>query len=541
MIKRLFIGLFIFFILSVTTAIFAQATCPADVILAIARAGSACLNLESDQACYGNPPVDALSFANESLFAQPGDRVIAENLQALHTSLDDGFGFASMRVQFDLPARSERHVTILLFGSASINNHVPPRARIAITSIATLNIRNQPRADADILAQVGIRGGLVADARTNDTQWLRVTIAGTGNSPDVIGWVDVNSISTTENLASLTVADGDTVFLHPFQSMTIATASDDARCAGTPESGVLIQSPNLDTPVHFSVNGVGLSLAGTVFIQGDNAEHMSVLDGELLVDSQYVPAGARWNQGAVEGFDRAELAPLPINNLPVRFVLPQPLDAAEIAAAEADYIARNTPPTPTPAATAVDNVCRYFVRRPVDLRAGPGESFEIVNSLSADRRVVPILSVRDANGAVWYQLQGSNWILASAVEQTGICDEIPTSPASSAPPPRTNHLSLETCESSNGPIRAGQTVTIDFVPPAFMTLADAVNATQFDPGRIMVENQRLRVRVSQPERIANERYVRVWSATWIAEAGTYRISGDRLDYEVLCDITVPVS
>ena len=44
--------------------------CPANVLLAMARAGSACNGLEHDQACYGN----GLIQAGENTFSAPGDK-----------------------------------------------------------------------------------------------------------------------------------------------------------------------------------------------------------------------------------------------------------------------------------------------------------------------------------------------------------------------------------------------------------------------------------------------------------------------------------
>jgi hypothetical protein len=37
-----------------------------------------------------------------------------------------------------------------------------------------------------------------------------------------------------------------------------------------------------------------------------------------------------------------------------------------------------------------------------------------------------------------------------------------------------------------------------------------------------------------------ERYYRLFHASWIAQAGTFRIIGNRLHYTVICDITVPL-
>ena len=83
------------------------------------------------------------------------------------------------------------------------------------------------------------------------------------------------------------------------------------------------------------------------------------------------------------------------------------------------------------------------------LYAGPGLSFEVINTIHQGARVRPILRVTDANGIEWWQLPNSNWVRAAAVEVQGICRDIPVT--TYVRPPSYNTLSLETCETTNGP------------------------------------------------------------------------------------------
>jgi hypothetical protein len=101
---------------------------------------------------------------------------------------------------------------------------------------------------------------------------------------------------------------------------------------------------------------------------------------------------------------------------------------------------------------------------------------------------------------------------------------------------------------SNGPIRAGQWVTLEFLPAPFEGLDAARRAISVDPGRITIDNRdRLYVWASEPILISpydipleERRYVRVFSAEWGATPGTHRIIGQRLSYILNCDVTVPV-
>ena len=86
-----------------------------------------------------------------------------------------------------------------------------------------------------------------------------------------------------------------------------------------------------------------------------------------------------------------------------------------------------------------------------------------------------------------------------------------------------------------------------FMPPAWDSYAAAVDAVRTDPGRVRLNRARLQTIVSQPILLGvttnplEIRYVREFSAVWIAEPGTFRIIGDWLHYEPLCTVTVPVN
>jgi hypothetical protein len=166
--------------------------------------------------------------------------------------------------------------------------------------------------------------------------------------------------------------------------------------------------------------------------------------------------------------------------------------------------------------------------------------YEAVNDISAGTRVFPVLQTTDADGKVWFQLHTSSWIQANFVTQEGTCQDIPV--VANVPPPGNNELSLETCESINGPLRAGQSVEIYFIPPAFDNYGEARDAVSIDPGSITIGNVEYYPFASAPIRLGTngERYIRRFSVYWTAVPGTYRIVGDRLHYTPICTITVPV-
>jgi hypothetical protein len=166
-----------------------------------------------------------------------------------------------------------------------------------------------------------------------------------------------------------------------------------------------------------------------------------------------------------EPYRAADVQSLPVNNLPYRTAIAQSLTVAELEQRIAEHLSK-AEATEAPELVAVDDKrCQRVLKRRVTLWAGPGLFYEAINELPAGRAIDPVLQTTDGDQKVWWQLRGSNWIQTSQVEQTGECPPIPVTTTAVAP--NTNFLSLETCQTRNGPLRAGQQVTIQFIPPAW--------------------------------------------------------------------------
>lgn len=540
------------FFLLITPAAYAQDgdDCPAKVLLAMARAGSACQKLEADQACFGNGLVTATFQTSSSDFTlgAAGDRVPVSAVQALQIGgAADEWSVGLLQIRADLPAMEQRSVTLIAFGQVEIENQVPMIPEITVSATAVLYIRAEPSDSADILKEMGLRETVTANGRTADGQWLRVMIPGTTE----LGWVSTGVITTTGSITALNVVDENTPYSPPFQVSTLQTGVDDALCESAPESGLLIQTPNTDNPVTLAINGVWIHLAATVHLQAGETMVLSVLDGYAEIENGgamvYVPAGARivipldstglvstGSSMSAEPYVLADLQGLPLNNPPYRLVLVEPLSQEMIDALAAEHFA----PTPTPLPPEVieqQQSCVRKLREDVSLWAGPGTYYEVVNTLPAGQRVRPVLETTDADGLVWWQLSNSGWVQARSVEATGDCSPVPLSDTASYP--EYNHMSLETCMTTNGPIRPGQWVTMEFLPPGWDTVEEAIAAPGI-PGQITVGTESLYVWASDPIKIAEDRYVVRFSGDWYAQVGTYRIVATRLSYTLICNLTV---
>jgi len=325
-------------------------------------------------------------------------------------------------------------------------------------------------------------------------------------------------------------------------------------CDGKLPSGALMQTPSTDfkDAVSLTINGGVLRLAGTAFLsRSAGSMTLIVLDGAAAIGvgtgtvEQFVPAGAQATvTDAVSmpvPYNAAGIAALPTNNLPRRFQVTAPLSQAAIEAA----ITALTQPTPTPivpTATPSD-VCRRTIGRDTTVSSGPGSNFEALTTLAAGTAITPVFTTTNAAGEVWWQLNDSGWVARSVVVERGSCPNVPD--AGRIPAPPSNTYSLEKCASTNGPVRVGQQVTFEFVPPAWDNLGEALSATQTDPGHFTLNSDHYGAYVSAPIKLGTkvapneDRYVRRFTLVWTAQAGTYRVEGDWLHYEPICNLTVP--
>ncbi len=528
--------------MTITLSAAAQTICPTEIILSIGRSGSACFRMERNQSCYGNGMISSSFYMEEPpAFSAPGSIVDARQIQRLRAEpIDEGLSVVSMLVRATLSDLEERSIALLIYGDASLENAVAPIPEMLVQATGTLNIRAMPQPNGEILRRMNINDTLIANGRYQAGGWLRVRLP---NSQD-LGWVSLEVARPDGDITQLLEVDINTPYIRPYERINIQTG-ETRFCDGALPSGILLQTPNADKSILLNINGHSLHIAGAVFMGSPDGEalYLSMLNGWLSVGDNYLPAGT---QAALEDgslspptpYITEELAALPVNNLPYRFTVAAPLDAADIPAAIAalqpqpEVIEVRPLSTPRPE-------CRRFVTRRTTLWAGPGDYYEAINELPDSSPVHPVLQYNGEN-ETWWQLDNSNWIRASRVFQEGECRDIPVTVE--IPRQQYNTISMERCETTNGPLHVGQQVRLEFTPPAFESYEAAQIAVRVDPGDIKVNEVNLRVYVTDPIRIGSNpepRYMRTFYTIWIAEGGPHRIASQRLHYDLTCNITVP--
>src|SRR5215213_6355423 len=115
---------FLWLLLFLIPAVIAQEACPANVIRAFARAGTACTNVERNQVCFGNGIVQGVfdSRATDS-FALVGERADVGLMQQLIVSSATEYSIASMQLQMSLiNTETGSNVSLLAFGDVTLSN-----------------------------------------------------------------------------------------------------------------------------------------------------------------------------------------------------------------------------------------------------------------------------------------------------------------------------------------------------------------------------------------------------------------------------------
>jgi uncharacterized protein YraI len=524
------------------------ATCPPAALLSMARAASACMNMARGEACYGSGGVVAAAASYYSpleAFAQPGDRMSIREINSLstHNLEGDEVGMAFLSIPITPDANSTLYAALV--GGIQIINITPPRLELPAFAVGVLNVRAAPDDDAEVIVTLAVNQGVTVTGR-GEGDWLRISVPATG----AVGWVQSSLLTVQGNVGELEIAVPGELVLQPFQHFNLMSNDVEDTCGGALPNGILLQTPAsvVDTAVNFYIDRIPLQLAGTAFIRGAT---LIVLEGGATVrETQIVPAGAmldlRFGSTTPMPYDPALTAALPINGLPHRVRVVDPLPEAEIAAAGERWLTATgrppsrvvIPPTPDP------DRCQRIAARQTQVYAGPGDNFEILRTIDAGTPLSPTLLTNDSDGSPWWQLADSAWIDLRDTSERGRCDDVPF--VVRVPPPRSNTYSLERCESFNGPVRVGQRVTITFTPPPWNSYAEAVEALRTDPGRMTINNDSYRPTVSDPIRVnavtdpLESRYRREFTFAWTAVAGTFRITGDWLHYEPRCSLTVAV-
>lgn len=117
---------------------------------------------------------------------------------------------------------------------------------VPVTANAALDIRRIPSDDVEAVASLAAGERIMANARSEDGDWLRVRFSA---DTDGLGWLPTNSITIDDNISNLPIVSAETnnvdlsVRYGPMQAFVFESTGQDASCAEAPNTGMLIQTP----------------------------------------------------------------------------------------------------------------------------------------------------------------------------------------------------------------------------------------------------------------------------------------------------------
>lgn len=394
-----------------------------------------CLDTGVNQVCYGYGAASPDPRPNIRLvWHEPGDIVDTSALAGFTTSGFDPasgeWGIALAKVRADLP---EGVVTMLTFGDVRVEN-----ANEAPGDVVRLEVTVQSKSGANVRAEANESGPLSdvlsfgqrvdVIGRTADSEWLWVVVAGTN------GWVSASVVQADFDLNVLPVRDPDNTgwpYLRgPLQELNFESAASGERpCATAPDSGILVQTPDLEREASLIVNTLELHFAGTLWLQtpAPAEVYVSVLEGYLWYGEERDPtlnAGERLHfsydgrrmmvspEPEEYAFIRARYLPLPL--LPREFALPFALG---------DVLFPFEPGSGFLTSIPVDAACVAAWAGDVNLRGGPGTAYPLRRGVPGGYYAYP--DARAVNGGVWWRLADGIWIAADVTVTAGVCGTLP--------------------------------------------------------------------------------------------------------------------
>lgn len=323
--RFLWLGVFALLILGAfayTSAQQRDVTCPRLIEEALGAIGDNCAGLGRNSACYGFHNVNA-TFSETTaadFFTEPSDRADLVTVKNIGTTPMDTasqqWGIALLSLQANLPDTLPGQNTIfMLLGDTEIENAVQPEkvfqggATVDVTTRAAAGLFYRPDASDEIVSAIPVNTTLPADARTEDSAWVRVVFE------DVPGWVTREVLTAPDDLDPLPVMAPD--MQSPMQSFYLRTGISGTECTEAPDS-LVVQGPQ-SLMVDINVNGADIRLGSTIALRlvpldptlaalfealyGDISNvvflmELVVIDGEAILDPNtedelIVPEGYR--------------------------------------------------------------------------------------------------------------------------------------------------------------------------------------------------------------------------------------------------------
>ncbi len=448
-----FSGIFLLLLFSLST-LAQPGDCPTLEQAAFAESRVWCRELETGQVCYGNPGVSLIGQGdNVPVFAAPGDTIAAAEIGTLNTQIGENqYGVVlALLAAYPLNSWQTGEITVAAYGETQITNLARynadvPMQDIEITQVDAVNIRNAPGVNNAVVASV-YRGDVVkATGRLSDDTWVRLQLPN-GDT----GWLSSSAFDASlRGLPVVTVNDAAPApFELPLTLFSLLTGVGDARCENAPDSGLLLQTPNITTEYRFVINGVEIFLAGTAFLQAQPEMGLVIylLEGTarvLALNTEWiVRPGFQVTTPLINTENSLVPAAPPI--VPTRYAYERLFMLPLSLLPRSTYIdfdlAAIIRPAPTDGNSPLGGVlvtdpCVLTVGVDgVNLRTGAGTDFALRGTMNFRQSARVIARTIGTDGNPWWQLAPGVWISSVVSVTGGDCAAVPVVEAPLLPTP----------------------------------------------------------------------------------------------------------
>lgn len=417
------------FTLVLSTAIISaqENQCLVNQQAAVSEARVWCTNLTVGEACYGNSPLNA-DMLSDAPFNISGDIVPLTDITQISSSIDENrYGISLINtVSYSPDNWLAQDVSLAVLGDVTIANTGNEAINLVtvdaeISSELGANIRTGPTTEYRILTSLFAGDTVKLTGRFRDDTFYRLQLPS-----GLTGWIASSAVDADVNVLPFIAVDDSApeLIYAPFTAFSLRTASSDANCENTWESGVLVQSPS-DIAIRIAVNDIPVVLSGTIFLQADElSTSVYVLDGNVNYADEVIGEGYQLLitdvDSVISPYEISRLAPLPTEILPRYTYIGIEL-ATIITPAPTDHR--------SPIADVlVDAQCVLTTGDGgANFRSGPGSEFPIRGVLAFRETANPIGRVIGSDGLLWYELAQNIWVTSQVVVTGGDCIGVPQS------------------------------------------------------------------------------------------------------------------
>jgi uncharacterized protein YraI len=426
---------FITLLLTVSLVAAQNADCVAGVQAIIEAAQAACPNVGINEVCYGSAPLTVQPRPNVRLnFSEPGDIATLAAVESLIGSPFDaeaGEGaVAIMNIRANL---LEGAVRLVAFGDFEIQNlshmsadfiALPVRSRYTTGT----NVRSLPSPESEVVGALRAGEFYAAVGRTEDAAWVMLQTGGWAAVDALLSDHDLTALAVVESDTSFEDADLDGTLYGTMGAVQLRTGLDDAPCAGAPDSGLLVQSPDGQNTPLIRVNGLPVEFSGTVLFQTtpERKTVLTVLEGEARSAAFNKLSGGQQLVYGYQGEIIQAAAPTTYNYARARYLplalLPREI---ELPFSLGGLIYPFVPGTGFLNTIPADGTCTVAWAGDVNVRSGPGTNYPIRQGVPGGYYAEPDARAVGTDGRVWWRLAEAIWLSADTTVGAGACGTLP--------------------------------------------------------------------------------------------------------------------